>query len=113
MKGLKSSSFFVILSLVTVLMIANAHGQMSQQEAMNYVQQYREAGVITDIYVQILENRERIKVTVGPYFHEKTPGEKYDFARLLSLSYPWEIIAVTDATTDQEVFNILGCPVRQ
>jgi hypothetical protein len=50
-EGLKSFSFFAVLFLVAVLLIDNAHGQMSQQEAMNLVQQYSEAGVIHNILI--------------------------------------------------------------
>ena len=111
MKGLKPFLFFALLSLVTLFMISNAYGQMSQQDAMNQVQQQIEAGVITNVSNLILDSQV-VSVTVGINFHDMTAKQKYDFAVLLSLAYPWQIIAVTDGFTGAQFFTILGCPAK-
>ncbi len=111
MNGLRPSSFFTLLVLVPVLIIGTAHGETSQEEAMDQVQQYREAGVIHNIYELVLE-QDKIKVTVGTLFHQMTLNEKHSFCKSLSLAYPWTIIKVTDAATDNLILDVLGSPPR-
>ena len=75
MRSLKSSVLLAILSLATVIMVGNAHGQMSDEEAGSYYQQYREDGVVHNI---LIVDKQMINVTVGTDFQEMTPMARYD-----------------------------------
>ena len=109
MRSLKSSVLLAILSLATVIMVGNAHGQMSDEEAGSYYQQYREDGVVHNI---LIVDKQMINVTVGTDFQEMTPMARYDFAVFLSRAHAGKITSVTDAFTGEQFLEILGTPEK-
>lgn len=99
----KSIPLLLIVLLGTIAVLGEAYGQMSQQQALKYVDQWRSVRLIHSVKVE----GEMVIVDVGRYYYRFTAKQKRGFGMVLSLAHPKKFITVFDAYTEQVVLNVL------